>query len=210
MINRHQILDRKSISEKGFTLVELMVVIVIIAVVAGFTMTEINSSSYRLKGAAQTLRAKMQQAKLLAVKENCMAYVDFDLNGSGGIDSFYTIWQDLDGDGSYDTGVTPPELVGTVNLPQRIAFGAVASGDGGPTKSASNTGSTAPTTNIVSFSGDSIRFSPQGTGSQGWAYLHAPGDDSAGTYAVGSNNVGRIRTRKWVTNGNKWRGDGIQ
>ncbi|RLB66393.1 MAG: hypothetical protein DRH03_12260 [Deltaproteobacteria bacterium] len=204
MINNFQILKKKSTRESGFTLVELMVVIVIIAVIAGFTMAEINSSSYKLKGAAQTLRAKMQQAKLLAVKENCNVFVDFDLDGAGAIDSFYTLWQDLDGDGNYDTGVTPPELLETVNLPQRIAFGRVASGDGGPGTSASETAST----DIVSFSGDSIRFSPQGTGSQGWAYLCAPGDDSAGTYAVGSNNVGRIQTRKWVTNDNRWRGDG--
>ncbi len=203
MINKYQIQKKQSTPEKGFTLIELMVVVVIIALIAGFTVAEINSTSHKLKSTAQTLRAKMQQARLLAVKENCNVFVDFDLDGGGTIDSSYTLWRDIDNDGTYDTGF--PELIETVTLPDNISFGAVASGDGGPNRSASNSGSTAPTTNIVSFSGDSIRFSPQGTGSSGWAYLHAPNKDSSGTYAVGSNNVGRIQSRYWVTNGGDWR-----
>ena len=75
MINRHQILDKKSVSEKGFTLIELMVVIVIIAVVAGLTMSEINSSSYQLKSRAHTLKAHMTQAKLEAVKRDVSVIV---------------------------------------------------------------------------------------------------------------------------------------
>ena len=185
---------------KGFTLIELMVVVAITALIAGFTVAEINSTSYKLKSAARTLRAKMQQARLLAVKENCNVFVDFDLDGGGTIDSFYTLWRDLDNDNTYDTG----ELIETVTLPNNISFGAVASGDGGPSKSASGTTSI-PSSTIISFSGDSIRFSPQGTGSNGWAYLHAPNKDSAGTYAVGSNNVGRVQTRYWATNGGAWR-----
>ncbi len=70
MIYRHNILDKNSISEKGYTLVELMVVIVIIAVVAGLTMGEINSNSYQLKSRAHTLKAHMTQAKLEAVKRD--------------------------------------------------------------------------------------------------------------------------------------------
>ena len=57
-------------SNKGFTLVELMVVIVIIAVVAGLTMGEINSDSYQLKSRAHTLKSHMTQAKLEAVKRD--------------------------------------------------------------------------------------------------------------------------------------------
>ncbi|MEA3348865.1 MAG: GspH/FimT family pseudopilin [Pseudomonadota bacterium] len=202
MINYHQIPRKKSAAEKGFTLVELMVVIAIIALIAGFTVAEINSTSHKLKSTARTLRAKMQQARLLAVKENCNVFVDFDLDGGGTIDSSYSLWRDGNNDNTYDD---PIELIETITLPEDISFGAVATGDGGPNRSASNSGSTAPTTNIVSFSGDSIRFSPQGTGSSGWAYLHAPNKDSSGTYAVGSNNVGRIQSRYWVTSGGDWR-----
>ena len=188
-------------SKSGFTLVELMIVVAITALIAGFTVAEINSTSHKLKNTAQTLRAKMQQAKLMAVKNSCNVFVDFDLDGTGGIDSFYTLWRDDDNNNTYSTS----ELIEQVALPNDISFGAVAKTDGGPDKSASNSGTTAPTSNIVSFSGDSLRFSPQGTGSQGWAYLHAPNNDSAGTYAAGSNNVGRVQSRYWVTNGGTWR-----
>ena len=199
MTIRDRIQTRKTGPESGFTLVELMVVVAITAIIAGLTMAEINSTSHKLRGAAQALRAKMQQAKLLAVKECCNVFVDFDTSNDN-----YTLWRDLNNNGSYDTGA--PELIETVALPNDISFGAVANGDdGGPDKSASKTGSTAPTANIISFSGDSIRFSPQGTGSNGWAYLHAPNNDSSGTHAIGSNNVGRIQSRYWVTKGDRWR-----
>ena len=198
MVRTLIIIEKKSLSQRGFTLVELMVVVAITALIAGLSLAEISSASHKLKGAAQTLRAKMQQAKLIAVKDNCNVYVDFDLDGGGAIDSFYTIWRDLNNNTSYDAAL---ELVEQVTLPSTIVFGRVASGKGGPSTSASGTSST----DIVSFSGDSVRFTPQGTGSPGWAYLHAPANDAAGTYAVGSNNVGRIQTRYWTTEGGSWR-----
>ena len=203
MINKHKMPKKKSAAERGFTLIELMVVVAITALIAGLTVAEINSTSYKLKSATRTLRAKMQQARLLAVKENCNVFVDFDLDPADGtIDSSYTLWRDADTDNTYDD---PIELIETVTLPNLISFGAVASGDDGPSKSASPTVATAPPADGISFSGSRVRFSPQGTGSNGWAYLHAPSKNSAGTYAVGSNNVGRIQTRYWATNGGAWR-----
>ena len=70
MINKYQIPKKKSVSERGFTLIELMVVIIIVAVVAGLTLGGINSSGYQLKSRAHTLKAHMMQAKLEAVKRD--------------------------------------------------------------------------------------------------------------------------------------------
>ncbi len=187
----------------GFTLIELMIVVALIAVVATLTATEIYSNSNRLKNTAYTLRAKMQQAKLRAVKKNCNTFVDFDLDDNGAADSGYSIWQDANGDNTFNS--SPSELIETISLPGRVSFGAVPSSKGGPTKSASNSGSTPPTANIISFSGDRVRFTPLGSASNGWAYLYMPQDYSAGTYAVGSNNSGRIQIRKWNTGGRTWR-----
>jgi Tfp pilus assembly protein FimT len=178
-----------------------MVVIALIAIIAGFTVAEINSTSNQLKNCAFTLRAKMQQAKLIAVKENCNVRVDFDLDGDNTIDSFYTLWRDSNGNDAYDGA---SELIEKVVLPQNITFGAVTSSQGGPSTGASGSGS-APSGDPVTFSGDSVRFTPQGTASNGWAYLYAPKKVSAGTYAIGSNNVGRIQTRYWNTGGSNWR-----
>ena len=210
MSSKHKIPEKKSVAEKGFTLVELMVVVAITALIAGFTIAEINSTSHKLKSAARTLHAKMQQAKLLAVKENCYTYIDFDLNPADNtIDQSYTLWRDIINTATtteLNTYNGTTELIETILLPTEISFGAVAAGDGGPNKSASNTGSTAPPTDGISIgTATRFRFSPQGTGYNGWAYLHAPNKDSSGTYAVGSNNVGRTQSRYWVTNGGTWR-----
>ncbi len=207
----------------GYTLIELMVTVAIIALVAGFTFGELNTSSYRLKSVARTLKANMQKARLLAVKENCPVYVDFDFDGTG-VDKKYSIWKDLNwndpdttsnsgvyndattdnnGDGSIDT--LDEELIEAVSLPSEIAFGTVANGDGGPANTPDGGGTLPP--DGVWFTGnvDRLRFSPWGTSSNGNAYLHNPNRDSAGSHAIGTNNIGRIRSSYYATNGGSWR-----
>jgi len=71
----------------GFTLVELMITVAIIALIAGFTFAEINSSSYKLKSAARNLKTAMQQARLGAIKINDIVNIDFDHNQDGTIDT---------------------------------------------------------------------------------------------------------------------------
>jgi prepilin-type N-terminal cleavage/methylation domain-containing protein len=205
MTIKHQIAKRKSASECGFTLVELMVTVAIIALVAGLTFAELNSDSYRLKATAKTLKANMQKARLLAVKDSCPAYVDFDFDGVTGIDSGYTLWKDLNKNGSYDDATTDnngdgatnsldEEKIETITLPNDISFGTVASGSGGPT-----------TAGTVTYGSDQLRFSPRGTSSSGSAHLHCPNNDSAGTYKLKTNNIGRVNSQYWATGGGTWR-----
>ncbi len=188
--------------EKGFTLIELMIVVAITALIAGFTVAEINSTGYHLKSTARTLRSKMQQARLLAVKEDCNIYIDFDIDGNGTINPSYALWRDGDNDGTYDS---PVELLETVTLPDNISFGAVSIANGGPALSPSPTSTDAPDTDGISYGGDRLSFDPRGTSSNAWAFLHAPNKDSAGTYAIGTNNVGRVQLQRYVTNGSAWR-----
>ena len=202
MINKHKMPKKNSAAERGFTLIELMVVVAITALIAGLTVAEINSTSYKLKSAARTLRAKMQQARLLAVKEDCNIYVDFDLDGNGSVNPSYALWRDGDNDGTYDA---PVELLETVALPDDLSFGAVSNANGGPGASPSPTSTVAPPADGISYGGDRLCFDSRGTSSNAWAYLQAPNKDSTGTYAVGTNNVGRIQTRYWATNGGAWR-----
>ncbi|MEA3451131.1 MAG: GspH/FimT family pseudopilin [Bacteroidota bacterium] len=218
MINRDKILGKKTVKKNGFTLVELMVVVAITALIAGFTMAEINSTSHKLKNAARTLHAKMQQAKLLAIKENCATYLDFDLDNNGKSDGTLNLnhctWRDINNNELFtmkdinDSTVTSKydsaEFVDETILPSGISIGAVASTDGGPTKGPPTTDPSIPTSGI-SYGGDRVTFNPQGTGSSGWFYLHAPSKDSSGTYAVGTNKVGRVRTWYCATNGDTWR-----
>ena len=59
-------------SQYGFTLIELMVVIVVISLLALFAAPEISNwkPKMRLKGAAEELFGKMQLAKMHAIKNN--------------------------------------------------------------------------------------------------------------------------------------------
>jgi type IV fimbrial biogenesis protein FimT len=208
-----QKIKRKS---AGFTLVELMVTVSIIAIVAGLTFGNMNSASYRLKSAAKTLKANMQKARLLAVKENCRVYVDFDLDNNGGsdgtINDYYCLWKDIDNDGSFDmidingnavaNKKDSREFIEEVSLPSDISFGAVANANGGP--AASPSGGATPATTVISYAGDIMSFTPQGTSGSGWVYLHAPGNDEAGTHAVGTNNIGRVQSSYYATEGGGW------
>ena len=100
MINKPQKLSIKSISECGFTLVELMIVVAIIAIIAGLTMGEINSASYQLKSRAHTLKAHMTQAKLEAVKRNLDVKITINGTNDG-----YSV-NSIDAAGSIVTNIT--------------------------------------------------------------------------------------------------------
>ncbi len=189
----------------GFTLVELMVTVAIIALVAGFTFAELNNVSYRLKTTAQTLKGKMQKARLLAVKSSCPVFVDFDFYAPNGVDNGYTLWRDLNQNDTCDDATTDnngdgvidaddAEFIESITLPNDISFGSVTAANGGP-------GSATITYN----NSYRLKFDPRGSSSNGFAYLHSPSDDSAGTYRVGTNNIGRVRAQYYATGGGTWR-----
>ncbi len=79
---------------QGFTLVEIMVVVVILSVLGFFVAPEVMSwrPNMRLSDAAQDLYANMQNAKLSAIEKNENVVVSFSVPGS------YEIFVD-DGEG---------------------------------------------------------------------------------------------------------------
>lgn len=200
-------------SRLGFTLVELMVTVAIISLIAAFTFAELNSSSHRLKTTAGTLRANLHKARLLAVKESCPVYVDFDFDDDGTADHAYNIWVDLSKNGSYNDATTDNngdgvinaadnELRETINLPSNITLGTVPPGDGGP---ATGFGGVSLPVNGISYGGNRIKFNSRGTSSDGYVYLHYPNNSNAGSHTVGTNKVGRVRSFYYATGGGQWR-----
>ncbi len=60
-----------------------MVVVVIIAIIAGLTFGELNSDDYRLKTTARNMKTFMMQAKLQAIKRDCNVRVSINSNNDG-------------------------------------------------------------------------------------------------------------------------------
>ncbi|MBN2333289.1 MAG: GspH/FimT family pseudopilin [Deltaproteobacteria bacterium] len=88
--------SRRHAPQAGFTLVELMVTMVVIAVIASLTFAEINSQSYQLKSSANTLKGTMQRARLEAINRNLDVRIDFDPDGDGTVNHGYSM---IDADG---------------------------------------------------------------------------------------------------------------
>jgi type IV fimbrial biogenesis protein FimT len=98
--------------DSGFTLIELMVVLAILAIAAGFSAPHLQKwmHNYRLKGAVMDLRSDMQLAKTNAVKENRPWLLDFDAGGT------YRVIQCLTNTCTTGTEDTDWRVAKTVNL----------------------------------------------------------------------------------------------
>ena len=87
--------------KKGFTLIELIIVLSIVIVVAGISIPVYNNLKprYRLNGAARQVTSDMMWARMQAVSQNNEFMVDF-------VDAQhkYTILDDNNNNGSVDSG----------------------------------------------------------------------------------------------------------
>ncbi len=83
--------------QSGFTLIELMVTVAIIALISGMVLSELNSSSYRLQSTARNLKTAIQRGRIEAIKRNKSVVVDFDYDGDGTADNYGYVIYDSDG-----------------------------------------------------------------------------------------------------------------
>lgn len=102
----------KPANNRGVTLVELAIVLVIIAIMAGLLVPNIGAwlPNYRLRGAARDIVSVMRMAQMRAVSTNSRYRVNFDVAGNNYILQYQTtsgLWVN---DGA------------TQNLPRGITF----------------------------------------------------------------------------------------
>lgn len=93
--------------QKGFTLVELRIVLATISIMSAIALPNITAmiAKYRLKAAARDMVSNFQRAKMMAVKNNTLCTITF--NVPVGAETYdYVVYVDEDRDFEYDAGET--------------------------------------------------------------------------------------------------------
>lgn len=100
-----KVCDRPGKNISGFTLIELMFVIIIIAILASISIPTFYRwlPKYKLRAATRDLYSNFQLAKLTAIKRNTNSTITFD-QPINGITYDYVVYVDSDRDLEYDAG----------------------------------------------------------------------------------------------------------
>jgi len=105
--------DRTS-RRSGFTLVEIILVIVLIGAVASFAIPKLNWSAYRVNGAARAVTALLGRAQRMAVTDQYNVNVLFDVANNA---------IKIHEDANDDNAIQPTERVRSYPLGEGVVFG---------------------------------------------------------------------------------------
>ena len=195
----------------GFSLIELLVVMVIIGIMATAIIREFTGAKSRLKGCAFSVRTDINLARTEAVNRNQDILIEFifdteDFDGDGDMDNGYKIYVDTDSSLTINPAVD--DKIKEFPLPDDMLF----------YKSTYPGGATDLIDNSTPYAGDGVTFSTinnvlvmQANGAcseAGTIYIclpdnpGAPADMQTGSYAVDLNTLGRIQILVW--DGSSW------
>ncbi|MGQ0649491.1 MAG: pilus assembly FimT family protein [Gemmatimonadaceae bacterium] len=107
---------------RGFTLLELVVVLIMVGLIAGMAVPKLNYERFRAEAAMRSVRSVLQGAQRNAIMRQTNVVVGFNV-----AQNFVEIVEDIDNDCVYDTG----ERVTSRPLEDGAKFGTPAVGYGG-------------------------------------------------------------------------------
>lgn len=215
------------LGSRGFSLIELMIVVAILGALAAAVGVYLNNDDARLRSFVFNLGSRFRQAKFEAMKRGRDVNLSMDLDGDGVLNSC-AVWVNNDDDVpiAYDewtvdtngNGVCdPPEgdcLIGEViNFPEGVEIydATAATITGGPKDPAGGSNDN-NIGNGINIGGNRFRFEPSGNCKAGSIYLYyarkvAGGKKvSSGPLAIVVSNVGRIVIDEWLSD-KKWKKD---
>ena len=173
-------------NNRGFSLAELLVVIAVVAIGASIATPLFSdySRSAQLKSDAQTIYSLLQDAKMLAIKEQKNIRIFFDTAATPGS---MTVYSDAGPNGSFDNG-------GDDVIHKSFVFHTGTTfGHGSATKPMGS--ATTYGTDNVSFVGHDLEFTSRGlSDSSGYVYIQNTKNQS---YVNGAWTTGLVLSRRW-------------
>jgi prepilin-type N-terminal cleavage/methylation domain-containing protein len=193
-------------NQAGFTLVELIIVLVIVGILATQVVSALTSDATKVKGAAFRMRGDFNLARSEAVNRNEEVIVTFQI---GAVDG-YRIWIDdnpAGGDDAYTAG--SDTLIKDMTFDSQVQlYDTDCSGDGGPALDGATKGvaKNPPVgSDGVTFvtPDDEFKMMPNGTSNNnGTVYLYVPDPANpavmrAAPFAAIMGNNCRVRLVRW-------------
>jgi prepilin-type N-terminal cleavage/methylation domain-containing protein len=204
-LNLKENLESKNLDRQtGFTLLELIVVMVIVGILATQVIFALTSDVTKVKGAAFQMRSDFNLARSEAVNRNQDVIVTFQ---KGAVDG-YRLWIDDDpagGPGFYTAGADT--LIKEMTFDGRVQFYDTATVNGPPFDGAVSGEATNPDggSDGVSFGADNFTMENEGTSNKnGTVYLYVPDSANPAVFAAILGNNYRVRLVRWRTDLSAW------
>jgi len=201
-------------AEKGFSLIELMVVVAIVGFLATQSIMEFTSPRNKVKATVMNMRADFNLARAEAINRGAPVGVriDFlfntDIDSDGDPDDGYWICVDAASDGcdSGDISIKKTPFVDDVEF-----YDVDLQGVGGPNHTPAGVGTTLAVVdgvNLDSSANNFFNMRPDGTADDDvTVYMYIPGGATGmkvAPYAVEVSSSGKVRIRMWKEDATKW------